>query len=262
LSVDHNDNLYIRGVTDSDNNIVTPGAHDVEFNVPRKDFLARLGPNGEVHWSSYFGDYAISSLGTIAVEQNQLILTGGARFEGGVVMGNPFQSEIMASNNQEDIYMAGFTLDGEQLWGTYIGGTLSESFRDLTIAGNGRVLLTGNTHSSNVPVTQGAWQTSLGGESDGYFAIFEIDGLTHVSETESLSLSLFPNPTQGAVRLQLPPQFAFQADVIVYNAVGQVISQHTAYNSLQVLPLNHPPGLYIVEARNENKVARGKVIIE
>jgi len=108
-----------------------------------------------------------------------------------------------------------------------------------------------------------------------YFACFRVDGeivvgsdiypcgiVSGIEEKNNDVLGVFPNPTTSHIRLQLPTEFAFQADIRVYNSVGQTVAQIENFNTLDPLPMNYPPGLYIVEARNENKVARGKVVVE
>lgn len=91
----------------------------------------------------------------------------------------------------------------------------------------------------------------------------ELPLITSINENESENIFMaFPNPATSHIRLQLPPEFAFQSQISVYNLAGQVVAQHENFNSSELLPLNHPPGLYIVEARNGNKVARGKVVVE
>jgi hypothetical protein len=81
-------------------------------------------------------------------------------------------------------------------------------------------------------------------------------------EEEVAPIGIFPNPTTSHIRLQLPTEFAFRADIRIYNSVGQVVAQIENFNTHDPLPMNYPPGLYIVEARNTNKVARDKVVVE
>lgn len=83
-----------------------------------------------------------------------------------------------------------------------------------------------------------------------------------VDEETAFDFTVFPNPTASHIRFQLPPEFAFHADIRVYNSVGQSVFQIENFNTLNPLPMNYPPGLYVVEARNGNRVARSKVVVE
>lgn len=82
-----------------------------------------------------------------------------------------------------------------------------------------------------------------------------------VEEETAFEFAVFPNPTTSHIRLQLPPEFAFQAEIRIYNSVGQSVAQIENVNTLNPLPMNYPPGLYVIEARNGNKVARSKVVV-
>ncbi|TVR37858.1 MAG: T9SS C-terminal target domain-containing protein, partial [Cryomorphaceae bacterium] len=68
-------------------------------------------------------------------------------------------------------------------------------------------------------------------------------------------------PTTQHVWLDLPPAFAFHAEVSVYNSVGQLVQRHTQYSSHEPLRLPHPPGLYIIEARRGESAVRAKVVV-
>lgn len=83
-----------------------------------------------------------------------------------------------------------------------------------------------------------------------------------IDEETSFEFDVFPNPTTSHIRLQLPREFAFQAGISVYNSVGQSVAHIENFNSLDPLPMNYPPGLYVVEARKGGKTVRGKVVVE
>ncbi len=74
--------------------------------------------------------------------------------------------------------------------------------------------------------------------------------------------AVFPNPTTSYIYLQLPLEFAFRASLTIFNSVGQAVAQIENFNSLEALPMNYPPGLYVVEARNGDLVAREKVVVD
>jgi len=86
--------------------------------------------------------------------------------------------------------------------------------------------------------------------------------VSSVDHEEVSPISIFPNPTTSHIRLQLPPDFAFRAAVTVYNITGQMVGRNENFNSLDPLPMNYPPGLYVVEARSNGQVVRGKVVVE
>lgn len=73
---------------------------------------------------------------------------------------------------------------------------------------------------------------------------------------------VYPNPTTHAVRLQIPAIFNPTVDVFIYNLAGKCIAEHLSFNIHQHLSLNHPPGMYVLEVRDKNKVVRTKVVVK
>lgn len=261
LALDNQDNLYVRTESESSEGMVSPGATIDELQYNRSVVLAKFSIDGEMLWGTYFGAHALTPGGGIIVHENQIIIGGCARMDEGYLMGTPYQSEHFGTASSGDMFFAGFDLDGNQLWGTYYGGGNSDLMWHLTPYSENQFVFTGNTQSG-IPMPDNAFQPTHGGIIDGILGIFDISNVTSVEDRELAQLSIFPNPTTTQIRLQLPPEFAFQAGVVVYNAVGQVVARNENFNSLNPLPMNYPPGLYVVEARSNGQVARGKVLVE
>jgi len=262
LTIDNLDNIYVLSRTNSLTGIATDGAHQTEPDNSGEwegnTFLARFSPDGTLEWGSYFGHSEIAGR-SITMHSNNVVMVGATFSDSGVSSGNPWQANFPGTD-ELSVFISAFSSNGEPIWGTYYGGDGSDNPSNVVKFSNDLLAITGLTSSPNDITTSDGFQTQQF-DIDGFFSFFEIDFSTSVVENELLPISIFPNPARESVRLNLPPHFAFQADIVVYNTVGQVVSQHTAFNSLQALPLNHPPGLYIVEARNGRQVARGKVIL-
>lgn len=260
---DSEDNIYISGLTESMSNIATPGAYQGDLLADespyRNSMIGKFSPSGEYIWGSYFGSYGFTISSSLAIHSGKLIVAGYTYPpESSVIAGEPWQSDALNSSVN---FLASFSLDGEKEWGTYYGGSGQDTPYSIKSFSDGTLAIAGYTNSDNGIETPDAFQPQNNGH-DGFFSFFNINFGTGLSETENLALSVFPNPTTSHVRLQLPPEFAFQADIRIYNSVGQSISQIENFTSLNPLPMNHPPGLYVVEARNGNKVARSKVVVE
>jgi len=265
IHTDADGNIYIAGTTESETGIATPGAYQSALtgneSVKRNVLLAKFSPEGEQIWGTYFGSHSSLTVESMTIRSGDIILTGQVFEDDEVIIGNSWLDEIPSTTLDGSAYITAFNSDGFPIWGTYYGGPADDKPEHILGFSDNTLAVTGYSHSAFGITTADGFQTEHLPYS-GFFSFFDINFSTGISETEFVSLSLFPNPTHGAVRMQLPPHFAFQADVVVYNAMGQVVSQHTAFNTLQVLPLNHPPGLYIVEARNGRQVARGKLVLK
>jgi hypothetical protein len=57
-----------------------------------------------------------------------------------------------------------------QLFATFLGGSSDENSSSMALDSNGNIYVTGNTDSTDFPITQGAFQTILGGATDAFIA--------------------------------------------------------------------------------------------
>jgi hypothetical protein len=64
--------------------------------------------------------------------------------------------------------------DKRNVYTTYLGGSDAESFGDIIVADDNRIVLLGGTRSPDFPVTPGAWQSVLKGSSDMIVAVFSL----------------------------------------------------------------------------------------
>ncbi len=87
----------------------------------------------------------------------------------------PFQANH--NGGITDNYISVFDEYGQQTFGTYFGGTGSESGTcAVRITDFGYILIGGNTDSHDLPVTGGAHDTMLNGETDGFLALLSESG--------------------------------------------------------------------------------------
>jgi hypothetical protein len=91
------------------------------------------------------------------------------------------------------------------VWSNYVGGTSADSIRKMAMDGAGDILAAGNTTSSDLPVTVGAYDTSASANGDVFVAKLKADGTGLVyatylggGGTESVN-AIDVSPTGGAV---------------------------------------------------------------
>jgi hypothetical protein len=87
-------------------------------------------------------------------------------------------------------------------------------------------------------------------------------GIVSVQETEAQALAVYPNPSNGKVRVSTG--FNVEAcPVAIYNMNGQKVYENTAYSQLEDIDLsNQAPGLYIVKVVNKGTVSSQVIVIE
>lgn len=264
IVLDEADNIYITGMTSSETSIATAGAHQMEImsDIPinRNILIGKFSPSGEHIWGTYFGTSGNSGWPisrSLAILGGSLVLAGHTPPDGSIISGDPWQSTTNSASN----FIASFTLEGEWEWGTYYGGEGGDSPYSIKSFSNGTLAIAGHTNSNNEIATPDAFQPQNNG-NDGFFSFFEINFFTAIDDMANLVLKISPNPTTSHIRLHLPPEFAFRSDIRIYNSVGQSVAQIENFNSLEKLPMNYPPGVYVIEASNGDLVAREKVMVE
>lgn len=84
----------------------------------------------------------------------------------------------------QDAFLASFNQDGEIQSTTLFGGSRDDSASGLAWDGSGGIYTTGRTDSTNLPVSQGAYQSLLAGGYDVFLAHFRLsDGFEKIEAT-------------------------------------------------------------------------------
>ncbi len=74
-----------------------------------------------------------------------------------------YQTELKGEGTA-DVFVVKYTPEGEIVFATLIGGTKREHHSAITVDKEGFIYIVGGTHSSDFPVTEGAFDTSFNGE--------------------------------------------------------------------------------------------------
>lgn len=196
-----NDELFILGVTSSSNfpmagspydasfaggtNIATSATNLLNFNDGQDLYVARLSADGTtLQASTYVGGTGTDGLNIIAGLRKNL----GDQFRGEIILDdqeNVIVSSTTRSSNFPIVMGSQSTLSGIQdavifkmpptlntlIWSTYFGGSGDETGNSVQLGSNGSVYMAGGTTSGNLPIT-GGFDTSFGGDVDGYIARF------------------------------------------------------------------------------------------
>lgn len=106
---------------------------------------------------------------------------------------------------------------------------------------------------SNFDVTLGHLQSQI--------AVGVATGIQERS-TARMALKLFPNPSTGNVRIELPQAAQAPFDVILRNILGQVVHTGTMETASALLNLAHlPMGVYTLEVSNTAEKQTGRLYL-
>ncbi|MFQ5690791.1 MAG: hypothetical protein ACE5HQ_11025 [Gemmatimonadota bacterium] len=223
-------NLYVSGISTSEDFPVTSGAAQTVSRGPKDGFLAKLNPTAtRFLYSTFLSGSGLEGCEhqSVLIEDGTVLcggetssgdLPGGAgrrggrdgfiaqlnpsgsafdvvRYVGGTadeqqlgpvrddegniyLFGNTNSTDLATTPDAIQRTYAGGVADGflmvlapdasSVLFSTYLGGSGNELIRGVAVGPSGELYLVGRTDSPDFPVTTGAVQTSLGGDSDAF----------------------------------------------------------------------------------------------
>ena len=160
LAVDNAGNSYITGFTNSDNFQVLNAYQSIRagnFDA----FLTKIRANGTIEYSTYLGGVSNDGGAEVVLNSaNEPYVAGGSGSSDFPVTGSAFQT--LYGGGTSDAFITKFNANANALiYSRYMGGSGYDDVTDLEINSNGEVYVTGITNSVNLPVTTGAFQSSL-----------------------------------------------------------------------------------------------------
>ncbi len=168
IAVDSSGNAYITGNTNSGNFPVTPGAFQSKLKSIGGGgftFITKLNPAGSgLVYSTFLGGSSSGVGNSIVIDKNgNAYITGITYSNDFPVTGSAFQTSFKGNVGvNSDAFVCELNSTGSGLvFSTFLGGSNNDQGNSIAINKNGDVYLTGNTSSSDFPVTSNAFQTSL-----------------------------------------------------------------------------------------------------
>lgn len=169
LDIDADDHVYVAGIT-SDRFPNLTNSFDTSTNGFYDAFVCKMAPAGDsIVWFSYLGGSQYEYCFSIAVNDDQEPVVSGFTWSVDFpITDGAFDTIPNIQNSGFSNYYAGyvtkFSENGDSLlFSTYLGGTSSDLIQSMVMDDNGYIFLTGQTKSTDFPVTAGAYQTTYGG---------------------------------------------------------------------------------------------------
>jgi hypothetical protein len=173
--------IYFTGVTTSDENIATQGAHQDRWSGDFDAMLVKFNGDCEREWGTYYGGTEFDGAYGITLDPSGYITIGGHTESNN---SDQFDEELIASegayqetrSGSSDAFVARFNLVGTRQWGTYFGGPAEEVIYCTAADKHKNVYIGGTTHSTSGIATTGTHQTDKNDGNDGFFAKFSPSG--------------------------------------------------------------------------------------
>jgi hypothetical protein len=163
--------------------------------------------------------------------------------------------------------------------------TLTVTLGPDTSVAKGAILTLTPTVSGGVPPFNYFWSTFDTTESimvtmdtTTWFGIVVIDALNTfgsdqklvtvvspaIEETRHFALEIFPNPSSGSIRVNLPPGVT-RGVLSLTDISGREIKNHQFETGARMLPLDltgHPPGFYMIRITSQEKTFTGRIVLQ
>jgi len=181
IAIDNIGNIYVTGLTYSDDFPVTDSAYDDSFNGGEYDgFLAKISSAGELLYSTYIGGSENDFGNAISVDNSMKVyIAGNTESNDFPVKATHFDTH----NGNKDIFMFKFDMENDSLiFSGYIGGSDNDNVRGLTIDTTHNIYICGNTSSDDFPVING-FDANYHGNQDGFLTKInqDCDAIIHSS---------------------------------------------------------------------------------
>lgn len=163
LAVDNNNNIYLGMYATSSTLRTSAGVHQQAAGGANDVYIAKLSPAGAYVWGTYMGGTGSEGLFALTVASDGNLLVGGTintastnvAFGGGydLTFGGVLDGYIVKINSTT----------GDGMWGTYVGGPVSDWVLGLTDDSAGNVYFAGAASSATGIATPGSYQPAFSG---------------------------------------------------------------------------------------------------
>jgi uncharacterized protein (TIGR03437 family) len=190
LAVDGSGNAYVVGYAFSTDFPVTSGAFQTTKHARTglgqsgaDAFVSKLNPTGgALVYSTYLGGSTASAASGVAVDgSGNAYVVGGTSGSDFPVTSGAFQT-MNRSAGMQNGFVAKLNPAGNALvYSTYVGGTASDAASGVVLDPSGNVYVSGQTSSTDFPLTQGAFQTvnhAVGGAVNAFVAKLNLSAVT------------------------------------------------------------------------------------
>ncbi len=178
VMVDDEGYIYVAGSTDHRTFPTTPGSYDTSHNMDYDAFVSKISPDATtLVWSTFVGGSASDRCNGLHVDDAKAIYIAGVTesWDFPITQG-AFRSSLGSSG--QGAFVTKVISNGTDLeYSTYFpaGSRLIDCW-DMTVDQYGCAYIVGTSHFGEIPVTQGAYDTTANGAWDAYVAKFEANG--------------------------------------------------------------------------------------
>ena len=228
IAVDPAGDAYVTGSTAAADFPVTQGAFETALpNIASTAFVAELNPQGNaLFYSTFLGGNGLDVGLAIKVDSQ-----GGAWVLGQTTSTNLPLSAAPFTLKPDNFFLAHLNRDGSSLsYATYFPG-MPGAGQALALSASGNIYVASSVSTAGLPVSPGAFQSSLNGATNAYIAQFAPDGLmqaaTYLGGSNGDYVTLIAADANGSVLVggkTYSPDFPGMARPLPNNGVANYLA--------------------------------------
>ena len=173
---DSNGLVYIGGNTFSQDLPLVGSSYQTSNKGTENVFLAVVSPglpaSSQVIYVTYIGGNATDILNGMTVGPNGDVYMTGSTTSGTFPLANAAQSAVGGSTGAEDAFVLWMDPTQTLIFSTFYGGSLLDSGQAIAVDSAGKIWVSGDTQSTDLPNASG-FQTSLIGVQNMFLAVFD-----------------------------------------------------------------------------------------
>lgn len=176
VQVDPQGTIHVHGNCESADAATTPDAFDRTFNGEADIYYARISPDGkEILHGTFLGgkSYDEAEHRIQLDDQGNAYLVGWTRSPDFPAV-NAHQPRF--GGGQGEGFLVKLDPKGQPVFSTYVGGSENDVPEGPAVGVQGHILVAGQTESPDFEVTDDAYDSSMGGDKDGYLRVYHPDG--------------------------------------------------------------------------------------
>lgn len=237
IALDRQSNVYIVGNTYSSAFPVTPGSLDSTYGALGDGFITKFNSQGTILlYSTYLGGNGRDELSAVIVGEDEYAYATGHGGEGFPTTSNAFDTTF--NGHYYDAIVAKINQDGSALsYSTFLGSDSSEWGSGIVIDNEGKATIAGIAgifgEPTNFPTTPNAFDSTYGGEQEGFIA----------------KLAMGASTTPTGQQLLLNPSFETGSDPDPWQWINQSNCTFFAYNDSTIA---QDGDYYLATNRNSN----------
>ncbi len=247
VDTDQFDYIFLGGSTFSPNLPVTPDAYQKSIAGVRDAYAAVFDGDGRIAWATYCGGNNRDGVDDIRVNsKGEVVLAGFTNSTNFPVTSDAIQ---ISNRGDYDGFLTIFSLIGTLQSSTYFGGNKLDDFVGLDITADGDLVLSGETQSADLFVTDNAFSKNYnGGEWDAFVVRF---GATQVSAGPPVVSDVVKDCFSVAFTVSAPGA-----------AISEVLLDFLKSSNVAISVLETPPaGSFRVELRMLDRSKLGYFVV-